>query len=161
MPASRKRHVLVYLLVVQGLAACGGSPLPSAPSPSVAPAPVAPPPATGISILADATLSGRVYEVVGPPGATAGIEGVAVYCEQCGASTHNWAYTDSNGEYVFPKGVWTEGHPSFPVLIFLQKDGYQDPVGLPATTPTNPSGPGWREVVINGDTRFEIELVRR
>ena len=29
------------------------------------------------------------------------------------------------------------------------------------TTPPNPSGPGWREVVIDGDTRFDMELVRR
>lgn len=124
------------------------------PVPPVAPAPV--------SVLADATLSGRVYEVVSEfPRQIAGIEGVAVYCEQCGESTHNFAFTDATGEYVFPRGVWTEGRPSFPVRIHVEKAGYRDPPGLPNITPGNPSGPGWREVVINGDTRFEIELVRR
>ena len=79
----------------------------------------------------------------------------------CGESTHNWAYTDSNGEYVFPHGVWTEGHESLPTRISVGKNGYQDPPGLPKLTPPNPSGPGWREVLITGDTRFEIELVAR
>lgn len=162
MLAHRTRSVIVCMVVIQGLAACGGAPLPSGPSPAVAPVPVAPPPGgTGVSILADATLSGMVYEIADSSGTIAGIEGVAVYCEQCGASTHNWAYSDSSGEYVFPRGVWTEGRPSFPVRIFVQKDGYQDPPGLQTPTPPNPSGPGWREVVVNGDTRFDIELVRR
>jgi hypothetical protein len=112
--------------------------------------------------MTDATLSGRVYEVVGDsPGQRRGIEGVSVYCEPCGESTHNFAYTDSNGEYVFPRGVWNEGRVAFPTRVLFEKVGYADPPGLPPTTRPNPSGPGWREVVIDGDTRFEIELVRR
>jgi hypothetical protein len=103
-----------------------------------------------------------VYEVVtDTPRQIVSIEGVAVYCEQCGESTHNYAYTDSKGDYVFPRGVWTEGRPSFPIRIWVEKDGYGEPPGLPKPTPPNPSGPGWREVVISGDTRFDIELVRR
>src|SRR5688572_13761395 len=149
------------LVLILGLAGCGGDsrPIPSAPS-LQPPLPSIPTPA--VSVLADATLSGRVYEVVADtPPRTIGIEGVSVYCEQCGESTHNFAYTDSRGEYVFPKGVWTEGRPSFPIRILVAKEGYSDPPGLPKPTPPNPSGPGWREVVINGDTRFEMELVRR
>jgi hypothetical protein len=112
--------------------------------------------------LADATLSGTVYEVANDSSnRRVGIEGVSVYCEQCGESTHNFSYTDSKGEYVFPHGVWTEGRPSFPIRIWVAKDGYQDPAGLPKPTPPNPSGPGWREVVIHGDTRFDMELVQR
>jgi hypothetical protein len=149
------------LVLILGLAGCGGDsrPIPSAPS-LQPPLPSIPTPA--VSVLADATLSGRVYEVVADtPPRTIGIEGVSVYCEQCGESTHNFAYTDSRGEYVFPKGVWTEGRPSFPIRILVAKEGYSDPPGLSKPTPPNPSGPGWREVVINGDTRFEMELVRR
>ena len=140
-------------------------------SPTLAPTPVAPapppvasPPPTvpSVSVLADATLSGMAYEVVADsPRQIVGIEGVAVYCEQCGESTHNYAYTDSNGNYVFPRGVWTEGRPLFPIRIWVGKDGCRDPAGLPKPTPPNPSGPGWREVVIHGDTRFDMELVRR
>ena len=161
MFTTRTRTGIAYLLLVQGLAGCGGSTgVPSAPSSSSVASP--PPVGTGVSVLADATLSGRVYEsVADSPREVVGIEGVAVYREQCGASTHNYSYTDSTGAYVFPRGVWTEGRPSFPVRIWVRKDGYEDPAGLPKPTPPNPSGPGWREVVINGDTPLDIELVRR
>ena len=102
-----------------------------------------------------------MYEVISDsPREIVGIEGVAVYCEQCGESTHNYAYTDSTGNYVFPPGVWTEGRPTFPIRLWIRKTGYKDPAGLPKNTPNNPTGPGWREVVINGDTRFDAELVR-
>lgn len=157
------RTGIVCLLLIQGLAGCGGSTeLPSAPAAPSPPVPSLPPAGTGVSVLADATLSGVVYDVVGDsPRQIVGIEGVDVYCEQCGESTHNWSRTGSKGEYVFPRGVWTEGRPSFPIRVFVTKDGYRDPPGLPNTTPPNPSGPGWREVVIDGDTRFDIGLVRR
>ena len=102
-----------------------------------------------------------MYEVISEsPREILGIEGVVVYCEQCGESTHNFAYTDSAGNYVFPPGVWTEGRPDFPVRLWISKKGYKDPAGVPPNTPPNPSWPGWREVVINGDTRFDAELVR-
>jgi len=144
-------------VLILGLAGC------TRPAPQPSPAAVAP--AVRVnedSVLADATLSGRVYELIGnAPRQVVGIEGATIYCEQCGASTHNWSSTDAKGEYIFPKGVWTEGCPSCPARIWVGKDGYQDPTGLPKTTPPNPSGAGWREVVISGDTRFEMELVRR
>jgi hypothetical protein len=160
---TRARTAIVCFLLLPGLAACSSSEqLPSTPSPVVAPLVASPAPVTGVSVLADATLSGMVYEVLADsPRQIVGVEGVAVYCEQCGESTHNFSFTDSNGEYVFPKGVWTEGRPSFPIRIFVSRDGYQDPPGLPKPTAPNPSGPGWREVVIHGDTRFDMELVRR
>lgn len=149
------------------LSGCGNNATPSSPvAPSITTPPqitTPPPPATPlVSVLADATLSGVVYEVVAAsPRQIVGIEGVAVYCEQCGESTHNYAYTDSTGHYTFPRGVWTEGRPAFPIRIWIGKDGYKDPAGLPKTTPPNPSGPGWREVVISGDTQFDAELVLR
>ena len=152
----------IFLLMLGGGLGCGkdnAQPAPASPSVIIQPAPTPPPPG---SVLADATLSGMVYEVVtASPRQIVGIEGAAVYCEQCGESTHNYAYTDPIGHYIFPHGVWTEERPAFPVRIWIGKDGYKDPAGLPKTTPPNPSGPGWREVVINGDTRFDAELVRR
>ena len=163
MVTTRMRTAIACAVLLQGLAGCTGSrEVPSAPSPPVvSPAPAVAQP-TGVSVLADATLSGMVYEVViDSTSRHVGIEGVSVYCEQCGESTHNFSYTDSKGEYVFPRGVWTEGRSSFPIRIRVAKDGYQDPAGLPKPTPPNPSGPGWREVVIHGDTRFDMELVRR
>jgi hypothetical protein len=163
MVTTRTRTAIMCAVLLQGLAGCTGSTeVPSAPSPPVAsPAPPVGQPA-GDSVLADATLSGMVYEVaIDSSSRHVGLEGVSVYCEQCGESTHNFSYTDPKGEYVFPRGVWTEGRPSFPIRIRVAKDGYQDPAGLPKPTPPNPSGPGWREVVIHGDTRFDMELVRR
>ena len=143
------------------MSSCGTNqavPSPTAPTIPIqqAPAPRLP---IADSVLANATLRGMVYEVV--TGSRVGIDGVSVYCEQCGESTHNFAYTDAAGSYVFPCGVWTEGRPAFPIRIWITKDGYKDPDGLPKPTPPNPSGPGWREVVIDGDTRFDAELVRR
>ena len=118
-------------------------------------------PAPPSVFLPEATLSGTVYERVGNPSQPVGIEGVSVYCEQCGESTHNFALTDSNGAYVFPRGFWTEGRPAFPARVSATKDGYADPPGRPSPTPPNPNSAGWREVVIQGDTRFDIELIRR
>ena len=165
MLRGRSRILMACVVLVLGLTACSDSSVVApAPTPPVTPAPVTTPPRTlpTTSVLADATLFGMVYEVVGDsPRQIVGIAGVSVYCEQCGESTHNFAQTDSNGEYVFPRGVWTEGRPEFPIRVFVAKDGYQDPNGLVKPTPPNPSGPGWREVLINGDTRFDMELVRR
>ena len=161
----RALRAIVLLLLGMALSNCSSSyAQPSSVSPSPSSASVVIPPSTppAVSVLADATLTGMVYEVVSAsPRVLVGIEGVAVYCEQCGESTHNWAYTDASGSYRFPHGVWTEGRPTFPARIYFEKAGYKDPDGLPKPTPPNPSLSGWREVVINGDTRFDAELVRR
>jgi hypothetical protein len=158
---NRVLNGVVLLVLFGAVSSCGDNLTPPSPaSPSNAITPQLTPPLG--SVLADATLFGMVYEVVAAsPRQIRGIEGVAVYCEQCGESTHNYAYTGSAGNYRFPPGVWTEGRPTFPVRIWIGKDGYKDPAGLPKPTPPNPSGSGWREVVINGDTRFDVELVRQ
>jgi hypothetical protein len=49
----------------------------------------------------------------------------------------------------------------FPIRIWIGKAGYRDPVGLGNPTPPNPAGPGWREVTVTGNTRFDAELVRQ
>ena len=100
--------------------------------------------------LSEVTLSGVVYEVT--PAGRVPIPDVAVYCELCGVETHSWANTDSNGVYRF-FGIWLDG---FPTRLSITEDGFADPPGL-----SQPWGPGWREVRIDGDTRFDIELVRR
>jgi hypothetical protein len=41
----------------------------------------------------------------------------------------------------------------------VRKDGYDDIPGQPVLPGLN--GPGWRVVTIKGDTRFDVELVRR
>ena len=150
-----RRAALVIFGVAVGLAGCnGGRPLlpPTAPSTVQPPPPV--PPSGVPGVLNDYTLSGVVFEMT--PTGRMPIEGVDVYCEPCGAETHTWSTTDSNGFYSFA-GVWNAG--VFPTPIFVSKNGYTDP-GV-VTTPPNQQGPGWRDVIVNGDTRFDIELVRR
>jgi hypothetical protein len=113
------------------------------------------------SVLTDVTLSGVVYELAADSLQRIGIEGATVYCEPCGEETHSFALTDSDGVYRFT-GVWTEGNPAFPTRVLIYKAGYADPPGLRKPTPPNPSGAGWREVVVNGiDTQFDAELVRQ
>jgi len=147
---------MVLFVLVLGLAGCGDSGLQST-TPSPVPAPPVPVqnPPFPILNLTDATLSGLVFEET--PNGRAPLEGAWVYCEPCGAETHMGVYTDSKGLYSF-SGVWTNGH--FPTRIWITKEGYADPEGLPTPTPPNPSGPGWREVVVNGDTQFDARLVR-
>jgi len=106
--------------------------------------------------MLDVTLSGVVFEPT--PTGRAPIEGVTLHCGACGAETHAWAYTDSEGRYEFI-GVWLDGVPT--TSIWVGKDGFGDPPGLPTSGLPHRFGLGWREVTIDGNTRFDIELVRR
>ena len=153
---NRTHQGLVVLAFATTLSSCGGgtSLSPTAPSTihfTPVPMPFAPVP----GLMAEVTLSGVVYELTAE--GTVPIAGAAVYCEPCGAETHSWSKTDANGFYSF-FGVWLD---AVPTRINVAKAGFVDPPGLAKTTPPNPSGPGWREVRVDGDTRFDIELVRR
>jgi hypothetical protein len=145
------------LVFIVGLFGCGGDdPLPR-PTPSpVTPEAVVPPPTGGGNWLAGYTLtgvslSGTVYEstATGPMP----IAGALVYCELCGKETHTWAAADANGMYNFSGdpanggGIWLKAGQRTPVLV--QAEGYRDPSGSP------------RYVLIDADTRFDLELVRR
>jgi len=107
------------------------------------------------------SLSGVVYELT-PTGRTP-IAGAVVYCEPCGDETHTFANADENGFYHFSGdlatggGVWVAPGVPTPIVVGYYNKDYEDPPGLPVTS----RGPGWREVLIDGDTRFDIELVRR
>jgi hypothetical protein len=95
------------------------------------------------------TLSGVVSEIT--PTGQAPVEGVEVYCDGCGEFGHTWAYTDTNGFYSF-----AEVYPGvLPLLV--RKAGYEvvDPIS------TFPDGTGRKDATVNGDTRFDIQLVRR
>ena len=151
---NRKRAAPVIFGIAVGLAGCNGyTSIPTAPPTVQAPPPV---PASPFppGVLSDYTLSGVIFEMM--PDGRKPIEGVGVYCELCGAETHTWTTTDANGFYSFA-GVWNAGVA--PISIFIQKDGYRDPVEV--GTPPNQQGPGWRNVIVNGDTQFDVELVRR
>jgi hypothetical protein len=154
------RAGISVLGLTAGLAGCDGGSIrpPTAPS-AIQQSPSGPSGPGGFppGVLTDATISGVVFELTAT-GRTA-IEGVAVYCELCGQATHSWAVTDANGFYTFSSGVWIAG--TLPTSLGVEKAGYVDPPGLPAVTPPNPAGSGWREVMVVGHTRFDMELVRR
>jgi hypothetical protein len=146
----------IVIVIAQVLAGCaadaGRAPVPTAPSsptppPSAASVPQPWPPGP---FAPNVTLSGVVFEIV--QDAEVPIERVWVYCELCGEETHSGTYTDNKGFYTF-KGVWGNAVP-----ILVAKDGYQDP---PGTTYASPFGPGSRDVIVNGDTRFNIQLARK
>jgi hypothetical protein len=151
------RARVLILGFTAGLAGCDGGPQrPTAPSP-IQQSPSGPSSGGGFppGVLTDVTISGQVFELTAT-GRTP-LEGVAVYCELCREATHSWAITDANGFYTFT-GVWNAGN--WPTSLAVQKTGYVDPPELPAITPPNPAGSGWREVMVNGHTRFDMELVK-
>jgi hypothetical protein len=162
----RRTGLALVIALALGLVDCGGSDspvMPLMPSPLLPPA-VVPPPAHSPSFppgtLRDVSLSGVVYELAAT--GRAPIPGAIVYCELCGQETHTFATADGSGFYRFSGditkggGVWVV--PGVPILLAVgYNEAYKDPPGLPAVR----FGPGWREVLIDGDTRFDIELVRR
>jgi hypothetical protein len=94
-------------------------------------------------------LAGVVFEVTS--GGPVPVEGASVYCDSCGDGGHSWTATDSQGRYAFP-AVYNGTTP-----IIIGKAGYS----VVAPSRTLQDGSGMKDVLVNGDTRFDIELVRR
>lgn len=154
------------LVLAVGLAGCNGA---NTPSPT---APSEPQPTLTLTLshsggdtyyMTNLTLSGMVYEVT--PTGRVPIAGVQLWSsEQAGG------VTDINGLFRV-RPVWVcpcSFAPSVePGISSIQwnKDGYDDPAGQAASifdpVPVAVTGSGWRDVKINGDTRLDIELVRR
>ena len=106
------------------------------------------------------TLSGFVFE--NTPTGRRPIEGVTV-----ANGEGNYATTDASGFYSM-RPVWVCPCPAQPrveagtTFLWVTKDGYIDPPGTPASVfGPGLGGPGTRDAKIDGDTRFDIELVRR
>jgi hypothetical protein len=94
-------------------------------------------------------LSGRIFEVTSA-GAIP-VEDVQVYCDSCGDGGHSWVKTDSEGRYAFP-AVY---NGNTPIIISKAEYAVVSPGG------TLQDGSGIKNVVVNGDTVFDVELVRR
>ncbi len=91
-------------------------------------------------------LSGMVYE--NTPDGRVPLDGVVLYCDGCGSPVgHTFVTTDANGLYRFE---WTLNGKNW--IQFISKDGYRY---------AGPSEPFGIPVNVNGDTRFDIELVKR
>jgi hypothetical protein len=96
------------------------------------------------------TLSGVVFEMTAA--GQAPIEGVEIYCDSCGSPDgHTFVYTDANGFYSL---AWTTDGQH---LLFFTKAGYDifDPTG------TLRDGFGPITATVHGDTRFDVQLVKR
>lgn len=88
------------------------------------------------------TISGIVFEVT--PTGQVPIEGVSLYCDSCGSPDgHTFVDSDANGSYSFS---WAHNGATF---LMVKKEGY---LALPS---------GGVTVMVRGDTRFDIELVRQ
>ncbi len=163
-----------FLLVVlaAGLASCeGASPSPTAPSTAQ---PQQPPGPAGSGrdtySVADVILSGVVYEVT--PMGRVPIEGVRVQSDHFHVFPTPDVVTDSHGFFSFrPVWVcpcsWAPWVDAGITSIYVDKDSYEVPAGQPASifgrrldSNVRPDL-RLRDVPINGDTRFDIELVRR
>ena len=143
--------VPVMLLVVAVGCSQGTSfRMPTAPSPTpTAPPTAGPPPPTPGPPPVAGSLSGTVS--VKTSGGTALLDGVEVYCDSCGPVGHTFVYTDAEGSYRFPDVAGG----ATPILI--RKTGY----AVVGATGVFPDGTGRLIVVVNGDTRFDIELSAR
>ena len=153
---------LLLLIVATGLSGCDTARLTS-PTPAAV-VPPQPPPANSNPpfVVANVTLAGVVFEVT--PSGRVPIEGVGV-----SNGEGEYDVTDANG-YFSLTPVWVCPCSAQPwieagvTLLWLWADDYLDPPGQPPSLFTrgirNP-GPGWRDVTISGDTRVELELVRR
>ena len=150
-------RAIFLLMIAAGLASCDSaptSPTSAAPSLPPAPPPAAPPPVNANPTLTPGGLSGVVSELTAD--GLLPIEGVELYCDACGEFGHTWVTTDASGAYDFGGGgIWL--YPGSPrTTILVHKDGYDDPGGSPG-----PLQWSQRYVTINGDTRFNFQLVRR
>ena len=158
-------RAIVAITLAFSMCACnGGTPFPTSPTATPPPnGPLPPTPGSGSATLAlrGVSLSGVVYEMT--PTGRVPIAGATVYCEPCGEDTHTFASADEKGFYHFSGdlsrggGVWVADGVPTPIAVGPYNKGFEDPPGMPPLR----QGPGWREVLIDGDTIFDIELVRR
>jgi len=115
--------------------------------------PPAAPTTTSSPAFVGGNLSGVVFEIVA--GARFPVAAVEVYCDACGPPLgHTLTSSDSNGVYEL-KDV-----PPGPTRVLLSKPGFM----LPRPAWLGPGGIGWMggiDVIVNGDTRYDIEIVRQ
>ena len=120
--------------------------------------------------VADVILSGVVYEVT--PMGRVPIAGVRVQADNFHVFPTRDVMTDSQGFFSFgPVWVcpcsWAPWVDAGITAIWVDKDGYEVPAGQPASVFHHPAYPDavrdahLRDVTISGNTRFDIELIRK
>ena len=148
--ASAVATVVVLATLVWGCSDDRRSPTPITPTPP----PSAPAPAPPVSLY---TLSGVVFEVTSA-GKTP-VQGVEVYCDPCGPPLgHSSRHTEANGLYSFDGAG---GVASGQIALWLAKRGYKLPDQPDQSGSGGNSWMGSVSVTVTGDTRFDVELVRK
>ena len=146
MDRQRFRPVLA-LFIAMGLVGCGSSvPTTPGPLPTAAVPPALPPPGPQPTY----TLSGVVFEMT--PTGQVPVEGVELYCDSCGSPVgHTFTSTDANGSYSFS---WAQNGVH---SLLVWRAGYD------VINPTRrlSDGTAVRDATVVGDTRFDIQIVRR
>jgi len=168
---NRTRTRLLLLVLAAGLTGCDGA-HPTGPSAPSTPQPQQTPRGSGSDTynVANVILSGVVYEVT--PMGRAPIEGVHVLLDYFHVFPAPDVVTDSRGFFSFsPVWVcpcsWAPWVDAGITSIHVDKDGYEAPAGQRASIfgglleADVLQDYRLRDVTINGDTRFDIELVRR
>jgi hypothetical protein len=160
MTKNRSAGALCLMLAAGQVGCDGEGPVsPTAPSSQTQQTVSAPVLPAGRAALSAVSLFGVVTEAT--PSGNAPVAGVTVYCDACGVNGHTWLTTAADGSYRFSGdlasggGIWLLGNQT---VIWVVKEGYQDPPGSSAVPGFN--GPGWRAVPIDGDTRFDVRLVK-
>ena len=144
MTRRRQSAAIVALCLTMLMSACDdASRSPTSPTPTPTPAATGPAPIPALTGM----LSGVVFEVT--PAGKAPVEGVKILCDTCGAG-HIELVTDVNGAYSF--GQVANGRTP----LWFSKPGYN--LAQPDFTG---EGGGGMNATVNGDTRFDIELVRQ
>lgn len=158
--AIRSSTRFLSLVLAMALTGCGSASSSSPIAPSAIQTPPVPRPNGSGEYIIDVTLSGVVYEMT--PAGRVPIQGVSFYSSETAAGV-----TDINGAFKV-KPVWVcpcEWAPSVEAnvtAIAFSKTGYEDPAGLPKSRFVFTGGSdGFREVKIEGDTRLDVELVRK
>jgi hypothetical protein len=103
---------------------------------------------TAVTPITSGTLSGVIFEVTSDSNVP--VEGVEVYCDACGGG-HAASFSDGEGNYSFTL-VQPREYP-----LYVSKPGYN------LAKPSGPRAGGWMGFItvrVDGDTRFDIELVR-
>lgn len=156
----RTRIGIVVVMFAQGLTGCDGPHSQVTVTAPTVPSTTAPTPSS--TSAANVTLSGVVTDETSDVHVP--LEGVRV----ANADGGGFTVTDANGFYSL-KPVWVcpcSFDPSVAAgttLLWVSKPGYLDPSGQPRSvfTAFNYVTQGSRDVAIDGDTRFDIHLVRQ
>ena len=155
--ALRYAGLVVFVFVLSGCGGVDSATTPLVPSP-VAPNPVVPGSRPAFDWMAGytltaASLSGVVYETTAA--GQVPIPGAVLYCERCGEGTHTWATADARGFYRFPGdlaiggGVWLS--PGQPTAVSVGGVDFEQQTWVGRNI----------NVIMTGDTRLDVELVRR